>query len=627
MKFVKAVWKLLVGIKDALVLLLMLLFFGALYAGLSSKPAPIKAGVLTLDLSGSVVEQPSRAGFASLAGASSLPSEYQLRDLVAALNSARTDDRVKAVALDLSRFTGGGQVAMTDLADAIRGVRASGKPVVAYAVAYSDDSYLVASAASEVWMDPLGAVAIAGPGGPNLYFKGLLDKLGVTANVFRVGTYKAAVEPYTRSDMSPAAKENAQALGGAMLADWRDAVLKNRPKAKIDAYMMNPVGALDAAGGDLGKAAIGFGLIDKVGTHEAFQERLAQLGGKDDAAPEGYKQIQLDDYVGDTVKEKHGGTVKEKHGGSIGVVTIAGMIVDGHASAGTAGGDSISELVDKAVQKDGLKALVVRVDSPGGSVLASEEIRQSLLNAKRHKIPVVVSMGNVAASGGYWVSTPADFIYAEPATVTGSIGVFAIFPSFQGTLAKLGIGTDGIQTTPLSGQPDVLDGPSPVAGRLLQAGVDSIYRHFLEIVAQSRHKQPAEVDKIAQGRVWDGGTARQLGLVDGFGGIKDAIAKAGALGGVSNPQDEVRYLERPETFQEKLVEMLARDSSSSQPDQDAFAAIAPDASVNGALAELRSLLTGPRVQVRCLDCPAVAPAQIHRSDRGFLEVLKALMLR
>ncbi len=618
MKFVKAVWKLLVGVKDALVLIVMLLFFGALYAGLSSKPAPIKNGVLTLDLSGSVVEQPSKAGFANLAGASRLPSEYRLRDLVSALDAAKDDDRVKAVALDLSRFTGGGQVAMTDLADAIRAVRASGKPVIAYAVAYSDDSYLVASAASEVWLDPLGAVAIAGPGGPNLYFKGLLDKLGVTANVYRVGTYKAAIEPYTRSDMSPAAKENAQALGGAMLEDWRDAVLKNRPKAKLDTYMMNPVGALDAAGGDLGKAAIGFGLVDKVGTHEQFQERLAQLGGKDEAAPEGYKHIDLDDYVDDTATDNNRG--------SIGVVTIAGMIVDGHASAGTAGGDSISELIDKAVQKDALKALIVRVDSPGGSVLASEEIRQSILNAKRHKIPVVVSMGNVAASGGYWVSTPADFIYAEPATVTGSIGVFGIFPSFQGTLQKLGIGTDGIQTTPLSGQPDVLNGPSPVADKLLQAGVDSIYSHFLGIVAASRHKQPADIDKIAQGRVWDGGTARQIGLIDAFGGMKEAIDKAGALGGVSDAQDEVRYLERPSSFEEKLVAMLARDSSTSEPDQDAFAAIAPDVKVTSALAELHSLLTGPRIQVRCLDCPAVAPATVDKDDRGFFAAVARLLL-
>jgi len=243
MKFVKAVWKLLVGIKDALVLTLMLLFFGFLYVGLSSRPEPVKDGVLTLDLEGSVVEQPANAELSDLAGAAPTPAEYRLRDLISALDAARDDDRVKAVALDLGRFTGGGQVAMTDLADAVRAVRASGKPVIAYAVAYSDDSYLLASAASEVWMDPLGAVAIAGPGGPNLYFKGLLDKLGVTANVYRVGTYKAAVEPYTRSDMSPEAKENAQALGGALLESWREQVLKNRPKAKVDAYMMNPAGS------------------------------------------------------------------------------------------------------------------------------------------------------------------------------------------------------------------------------------------------------------------------------------------------------------------------------------------------------------------------------------------------
>jgi protease-4 len=617
MKFVSAVWKLLVGIKDALVLVFMLLFFGLMYAVLSSSPAPIKEGVLALDLKGSVVEQPSKASFADLAGASSLPNEYRLSDLVAALNAARDDDRVKAVALDLSRFTGGGQVAMTDLADAVRSVRASGKPVVAYAVAYSDDSYLLASAASEVWLDPLGAVAIAGPGGPNLYFKGLLDKLGVTANVYRVGTYKAAVEPYTRSDMSPAAKENAQALGHALLESWREQVLKNRPQAKIDTYVMNPVGALDAAGGDLGKAAIGFGLVDKVGTQAQFEARLAQLGGKDSSATVGYKRIKLADYVDDAVSENSGG--------SIGVVTIAGMIVDGHASAGTAGGDSISELIDKAVQQGGMKALIVRVDSPGGSVLASEEIRQSILNAKRHKIPVVVSMGNVAASGGYWVSTPGDFIYAEPSTITGSIGVFGIFPSFQGTLQKLGIGTDGIQTTPLSGQPDVLDGPSPVADKLLQAGVDSIYSRFLGIVAASRHKQPADVDRIAQGRVWDGGTARQLGLVDGFGGMKEAIDKAGSLAGISNPQDQVRYLVRPESFQEKLVEMLASDTSSAQPDEDAFAAIAPETKVTDALVELRSVLTGPRIQVRCLDCPASAPAHVTKSDLGFFAAVKALL--
>ena len=211
------------------------------------------------------------------------------------------------------------------------------------------------------------------------------------------------------------------------------------------------------------------------------------------------------------------------------MVTIAGTIVDGRPGPGTAGGDTIAEQIEDGVRNKGIKALVVRVDSPGGSVLASERIRQALLEAKSKKIPVVVSMGSVAASGGYWVSTPADYIYAEPSTITGSIGVFGILPSFQGTLAKLGVGADGVKTTPLSGEPDLLKGPSPEAGQLIQTGVESMYGRFLNIVAQSRHKTPQQVDQIAQGRVWDGGTAHQLGLVDGFGGMSEAIAKAAQL--------------------------------------------------------------------------------------------------
>lgn len=616
MKFLSAVWKLLVGIKDALVLVFMLLFFGMLYFALSSRPAPIKEGVLALQLDGVVVEQPSKPGLTELAGGGPMIAEYRLRDIVGALDSARTDSRVKAVALDLDRFAGGGQVAMGDLADAVRRLRSSGKPVITYATAYSDDSYLVASAASEIWIDPLGAVAIAGPGGNNLYFKGLLDKLGITANVYRVGTYKAAVEPFTRSDMSPEAKQNAQALGDALLATWRDEVVKNRPKARVDDYMRNPTGALAAADGDLTRAAVGFGLVDKVGTHQAFTGRLAQLGGKDRTAEAGYKRIKLSDYVEDKVADNDSG--------SIGVVTVAGMIVDGKASPGTAGGDSIASIIDKAVQQGGLKALVVRVDSPGGSVLASERIRQSLLAAKAKKIPVVVSMGNVAASGGYWVSTPADFIFAEPSTITGSIGVFGILPSFEGSLQKLGIGADGIRTTPLSGEPDIFNGPSPAAETLLQAGVDSIYARFLSIVAKSRGKQPAEVDRVAQGRVWDGGTARQLGLVDGFGGMEEAIAKAGALAKIDKPKDQVRYLERPVSLEERLLELVGPDQAD-EPAQDAFAAFAPDPRIADAIAELRSVLAGPRIQVRCLECPPSAPARLGAADRSLFAALRDWM--
>src|SRR3954465_5661021 len=532
MKFVRAVWKLLVGIKDALVLLFMLVFFASLYAGLSARPAPVKPGVLDVDLKGPVVEQPTRADWADVAGGSR-PQEFRLRDLVAALQQAKTDDRVKAVALDLDAFTGGGQTTMGDLADAIRKGRSSGKPVVAYATGYTNDSYQLASAASEIWLNPLGAVVVTGPGGSNLYFKGLLDKLGVTANVYRVGTYKSAVEPFIRNDMSPEAKQNYMALDQASLESWRQSIHQARPKANVALFLQNMNGAVAAAGGDMAKAAVAAGLVDRVGDREAFEARLAQLGGQS-REPNGYDRIRLGSYIADTVP----GRPK----GPIGVVTVAGMIVDGKGGGGNAGGDTIAKLIEDGVRSKGIKALVVRVDSPGGSVLASERIRQALLEAKAKKIPVVVSMGSVAASGGYWVSTPADFIYAEPSTITGSIGVFGVLPSFQGTLQKLGVGADGVKTTPLSGEPDLLKGPSPEASQLLQTGVESMYGRFLGIVAASRHKTPQQIDQIAQGRVWDGGTARQIGLVDGFGDFGDAVGKAAQLAGLGNER-RVRYLE------------------------------------------------------------------------------------
>jgi len=614
MKFVRAIWKLLVGIKDALVLILMLLFFGGLYATLSARPAPIKAGVLDLNLNGAVVEQPARAQWSDVASGSKL-GEYRLRDLVQALDKARDDSRVKVIALDLDGFTGGGQTAIGDLADAVRRVRAAGKPVIAYGVGYTDDSYQLASAASEIWLNPLGAVLIAGPGGSNLYYKGLLDKLGVTANVYRVGTYKSAVEPFIRNDMSPAAKENYQALDQAQLESWRQRVKQARPKANVDLFLSNMTGAVAAAGGDMAKAALANGLVDRIGSRREFEQRLADLGGKGDTEGLGFARIKLGSYVSDVVDENPGGP--------IGVVTIAGMIVDGKAGPGTAGGDTIADEIEDGIQH-GIKALVVRVDSPGGSVLASERIRQTLLAAKAKKIPVVVSMGNVAASGGYWVSTPADFIYAEPSTITGSIGVFGIIPSFQGTLQKLGIGADGVKTTPLSGEPDLFKGPSPAANQLIQAGVNSMYGRFLGIVAQSRHKTPQQIDQIAQGRVWDGGTAHQLGLVDAFGGIDDAIAKAAQLANLGDER-RVRYLEPPKTFKQELIEALAseqRDDSAAP--QDAFASLtrAPQQQLAEMLTEVSSILKGPSIQARCLECPPVAPARIDRSDLSLLALIR-----
>ena len=614
MKFVRAIWKLLVGIKDALVLIFMLLFFGMLYSALSARPAPVKDGVLDLSLDGSVVEQPARAQWSNVASGNRL-GQYRLRDLVQALDQARDDRRVKAVALDLDGFTGGGQTAIGDLADAVRRVRAAGKPVIAYSIGYTNDSYQLASAASEIWLNPLGAVLITGPGGSNLYFKGLLDKLGVTANVYRVGKFKSAVEPFIRNDMSPEAKENYLALDNAELESWRTGVKQARPKANIDLFLTNMNGAIAAAGGDMAKAALANGLVDRIGSQREFEDRLAQLGGTGDKEGPGFARIKLSSYIADKVERNPKGP--------IGIVTIAGDIVDGNAGPGTAGGDTIAKEIQDGV-RDGIKALVVRVDSPGGSVLASERIRQAELAAKAKHIPVVVSMGSVAASGGYWVSTPADFIYAEPSTITGSIGVFGIIPSFQGTLQKLGVGADGVKTTPLSGEPDLFKGPSPEANQLIQSGVDAMYARFLNVVAEARHKTPQQINDIAQGRVWDGGTARQLGLVDGFGGIDDAVAKAAQLAGLGNER-HVRYLEPPVSFRQQLIETLASDENDSTAvPQDAFASLkrAPQEQLARAIGEVRSIMAGDSIQARCLECPQIEPAQLDRRDLSLLELIK-----
>ena len=615
MKFVRGIWKLLVGIKDALVLIFMLLFFGTMYAALSARPAAVKDGVLTLELKGSVVEQPSRVEFSEIVGGNRA-RQYRLRDLVAALDEAKDDSRVKAVALDLDGFAGGGGSAMADLSDAIRRVRDAKKPVIAYAVGYTNDSYQVAAAASEVWLNPMGAVVVAGPGGSNLYFKGLFDKLGVTANIYRAGTYKSAVEPYSRNDMSPEARENYQALGQALLESWRQSVRQARPKANVDLFLNNMPAAVAAAGGDMATAALKAGLVDKVGDRREFEARLAALGGEDDDSAGGYNRIKLASYISDKVEEKPLG--------AIGIVTVAGMIVDGKASPGTAGGDTVAAAIEDGIHDDAVKALVVRVDSPGGSAIASERIRQALLQAKEKKIPVVVSMGNVAASGGYWVATPADFIYAEPSTITGSIGVFGVLPSFQGTLAKLGIGADGIKTTPLSGEPDLLRGPSPEVNQLIQTGVDSTYQRFLSIVAASRRKSTADIDKIAQGRVWDGGTARQIGLVDGFGGMEEAIAKAGELAKLDEGDREVRYLEPARSFRDQFIESLAAESDDGAVPADAFSmwAAQPQQQLADALFQLRSVLAGPSIQARCLECPAVAPAPAPQRGRGLLALVE-----
>jgi protease-4 len=600
MTFAGKVWKLLVGVKDALVLIAMLLFFVGLWAAMNARPTvgSGQRGALFLRLDGPVVEQPSQPSASQLLGGSRGPHEYRLRDMVQALRAAAKDKRVPAVALDLDIFAGGGQTALSQVGEALDEVRKAGKPVLAYASAYDDDSYQLASHASEVWLNPLGGVIVAGPGGSQLFFKGLMDKLGVTANVYRVGTYKAAVEPFIRNDMSPEAKQALQGVYGAMWENWQQEVKRARPKADIAGYVADPNGRIAAAGGDMAQAALKTGLVDHVGDRTAFGRRVAQIAGtRDDDVPGSFRKIDYENWAAANPVEDDG---------QIGILTVAGDIVDGNAGPGSAGAETIVRALNRGLRERDLKALVLRVDSPGGSALASERIRQAVLAAKAKGLPVVVSMGNLAASGGYWVSTAGDKIYAEPSTITGSIGVFAILPSFQGTLAKLGIGADGVKTTPLSGEPDLMRGPSPEVGKLLQTGVDSIYRRFLNVVGAARHMRPEQVDRIGQGHIWDGGTARQLGLVDAFGGLDDAVREAARLAKLDPGSARAVWLEKKPDLGDRLLASLARPNKDDDEQAgDAFARIAgrPKLLLARAMAEADRLLSGPAIQARCLECP------------------------
>ncbi len=609
MGLLKSAWRVLVAIKDGLVLLLLILFFSLLYAALKfsdSGPSTPHSGALLVTLDGPVVEQPAEMDSVSrLAGSAGVP-EMRLRDVVHAIETAAGDSAIKAVVIDASQFGGGGQVAMMRIGTALDKVRAAKKPVLIRSGLYDDDGYMLAAHASEVWLDPLGMVGVTGPGGSALYYKGLIDKLGANVHVYRVGTYKSFVEPYIRADQSHPAREASQALVSTVWENWLDAVEKARARGKIRAYVADPAAALKAGGGDMAKAALGAGLVDRLGDAGAFDKRITEIAGAAGGSSETpYAAIPLKTYL-----SRH----PLLSAGGVAVVTVAGEIVDGEAGPGTAGGDSIAALIHDAADDEATKAIVLRVDSPGGSVMGAEAIRAALAEAKAAGLPIVVSMGNVAASGGYWVSTTADRIFAEPSTITGSIGVFGIIPSFETTLAKAGITTDGVKATPLSGEPDVMGGISSEFDALAQASVEDIYRRFVGLVAQARRMTPEKVDGIAQGRVWDGGTARQIGLVDQFGGIEDAVADAAKRAGLSGTQAQARYFDpEPDRLAVFLDQVMGDEAATRASVRGApanildVALIRQRALADRVLADLRSLIDGPAVRVDCLECRALVP--------------------
>ena len=375
----------------------------------------------------------------------------------------------------------------------------------------------------------------------------------------------------------------------------------------------------EAAGGDMARAAERAGLVDRIGDRTAFGRRMAELAGPlHRNIPGSYRAVQMAAWI-----DEH---PVSREGGQIGVLTVAGDIMDGHAGPGTAGAETIVENLERGLREQRLKALVVRIDSPGGSVLGSERIRRAVLAARRRGIPVVISMGNVAASGGYWIATAGETIFAEPSTITGSIGVFGILPSFEGTLQRLGVGADGVRTTPLSGQPDLLRGPSEEANRLLQTGVDGTYSRFVGLVARARRLPPARVNAIGQGRVWDGGTARQLGLVDRFGSLDDAVAEAARRAGIETDSARTVYLEAKPGFVASLFRGFAEGE---QPEgaRDAFSRLAqrPQWVLARALHDAQAMLAGPAIQARCLECPSPTPPPVTRGQQTLATRLLALV--
>ena len=607
MIFARKVWHLLVAIKDGLALLLLLLFFGLLYAALTGRPtaAQVQKGALLIKLDGAVVEEVSPIDPLGMVLSQQAPlKEYRARDLTQSIRAAADDDRIKAVVLDLSRFTGGGLVHMQELGAAMDTVRAAKKPVLTFAVAYVDDGMLLAAHASEVWVDPLGGTFVAGPGGHNLYFGKLLERLKITAHVYRVGTFKDYVEPYLRNEQSEPSKAARRALYASIWDEWKADVAKARPKADIARVTSDPLGWLKASQGNAAEASKAAGLVDRIGDRTDFGVRVAEIVGKDplDTLPGKFAHTSYRVWLA--------ANPASKRGEAIPVITVAGEIVDGKAGPGTAGGDRIARLINEVSSEDA-PALVLRVDSPGGSVMASEAIRAALERFKasgRGGKKVTVSMANLAASGGYWVATPAARIFAEPGSITGSIGIFAVIPSFERVLAEYGVSGDGVRTTPLSGQPDILSGLTPEVDGMLQANIENGYARFIDLVAKSRGKTREQVDAIAQGRVWDGGTARQNGLVDQFGGLDDALAYAAKQAALEDGAWHADFKGQDVNPYGSLLSALFGNDEDSAPtearDFVSMAAIDQQALVGQALGEVERLLGARGAQAYCLECPA-----------------------
>lgn len=503
-------------------------------SGSGSSSAPLQQGALRVDLSGVLVDKPSvsnrlsKIGRQLLGASSDRLQENSLFDVVDAIRQAKTDSNIKGMVLDLRDFAGGDQPSLQYVGKALREFRDSGKPIYALGDSYSQAQYYLASYASKIYLSPQGTVDLHGFATNGLYYKTLLEKLKVTSHVFRVGTYKSAVEPFLRDDMSPAARDADSRWVGQLWQNYLNTVSANR---QITPEQLFPgaaavIAGLNAVKGDTAQYALDNKLVDVLGSRAAADQELVKTFGLDKQSND-YRSVSIYDYA---VKP-----ASAQQDGNIAVVLASGAIMDGEETPGNVGGDTTAAQIRDARLDPKIKAIILRVNSPGGSVTASEAIREELAAAHAAGKPIVVSMGGMAASGGYWISTPANYIVANPSTLTGSIGIFGVINTLENSLDAIGVHTDGVATSPLADISTTKALPTEVQ-QLMQLTIENGYRNFVGLVAKSRNKTPEQIDTIAQGHVWTGSDAKANGLVDALGDFDDAVKKAGELAKVSKPQ-------------------------------------------------------------------------------------------
>ncbi len=537
------IWSGLDGLRKVLHLLLLLVLFGAL-AGLFSRPIPIvpRKAALVIDPQGPLVEQltgdPLERALAR--ALRSQPAETLLRDVVDAIEAAADDDRISVLYLDLGGLAGGGLAKLDEVASAVDDFRASGKPVIAYGNFYEQNQYYLAAHADEIYLDPMGAAYVDGYANYGIFLKDALDKLSIDVNIFRVGQYKSAVETFSRNDMSPAEREESLAWLESLWTTYKTnvAAVRGFEPSHLQAYADDAAGNLRKAGGDLAKMALDAGLVTSLKGRFEVEDRLVQITGEDGGTGS-YVGVTFDSYLANLDSEQ---ALSSRAARKVAVIVASGDIVPGDEAPGMIGSDTLAAELRDAAQDDAVKAVVLRIDSPGGSVFASEVIRREVEALRKAGKPVVASMSSLAASGGYYIAMDADKIVASPATLTGSIGIFFMMPTFQRSLDRIGVHTDGVGTTALAGE-FRMDRPlGDISKDILQQVIDRGYQDFIGRVATARNMSVEQVDVVAQGRVWSGIDALKVGLVDQLGGYQDAIDLAADMAKLGDDYD-VEYFD------------------------------------------------------------------------------------